>query len=228
LIQQQNSIGWFGFLWGFTSKLWVHHQHTHYRHNGLVKTTVTGSLWLVSLLSRIWDHVFILWDQYKSTLHGATAIEQTAILKRTLSLRIRALHDRYDDVRADDRCWFLPNLEQYLERAKPHTMKNWLATYEPIILDGIRLACTTALANTRSLRSYFPTTQQPRHPRDRASTLNPRLHNPIGARLPRRPRTARLLPPNPTVLKFFRPLSVTPLPPTPTQLPPPQPAPPWL
>jgi hypothetical protein len=225
LIHQQNTIGWFGFLRGFTSKLWVHHQHNHYRHNGLVKTTVTGSLWLVSLLSRIWDHVFVLWDQYKSTLHGATALEQTAILKRTLSLRIRALHDRYDDVRADDRIWFIPNLDYYLEHAKPHTMKNWLATYEPIILDGIRLACTTALANTRSLQSYFPTTQQPRHPRDRASTINPRLHNPIGARLPRRPRIA-LLPPNPTVLQFFRPLSVPPLPSPP--LPPPHPAPPWL
>jgi hypothetical protein len=93
LIHEQNTVGWYGFLRGFTSKLWGHHQHQHLEHNKLIKKTVTGSLWLVSLLSRIWDHIFVLWDHYKATLHGATPAEQALILTRTYSLHIPALHN---------------------------------------------------------------------------------------------------------------------------------------
>jgi hypothetical protein len=171
LIREQNNIGWFGFLHGFTSKLWTHHQHQHLHHHDLVTTTRTGALWLVNLLSRIWDQIFILWDSYKAILHGATEATQHAILSRTLALRIQSLHDRKMEVRSDDRRWFLPNLAYYLSVAKPQSMRNWLSTYEPIILDGVRLARANTLVNTRSLRTYFPTTIVP--PRLCASTINP-------------------------------------------------------
>jgi hypothetical protein len=225
LIREQNSIGWFGFLRAFTSKLWTHHQHQHLHHNDLVTKSRNGALWLVNLLSPIWDQVFVLWDLYKATLHGATEVTQNAILSRNLSLRIQALHDRKLEVCLDDRRWFIPNLAYYLSAvAKPQSMRNWLLTYEPIILDGIRLARATTLVNTRSLRTYFPTTVLPRNPRSCASTINPRLHRILAAGTPatRRGRRSRQLPSYPTVLQFFRPTSlihtiptVPPIPPIP-------------
>jgi hypothetical protein len=105
------------------------HQHQHLHHNDLVTKSRNGALWLVNLLSRMWDHVFILWDLYKASLHGATEVAQNAILSRNLALRIQALHDRKLDVRADDCRWFIPNLAYYLSVAKPQSMRNWLFTY---------------------------------------------------------------------------------------------------
>jgi hypothetical protein len=92
-------------------------------------------------------------------------------------------------------------------------MQNWLATYETIIIDGIRLGHVVALANTRSLRSYFPTTQPPRNPRTLAATLNPRLHSVSDARTiaQRRARRPRLIPSQATTIwQFFRPTRLPP------------------
>jgi hypothetical protein len=99
-----------------------------------------------------------------------------------------------------------------------------LSTYEPIILDGIRLARANTLVNTRSLRTYFPTTIFPRNPRLCASTINPRLHcvHDAGLRVTRRGRLPRQLTAYPTVLQFFRLMFLIPtIPIVPPTLPPP-------
>jgi hypothetical protein len=224
LIREQNNIGWFGFLRGITSKLWTHHQHRHLHHNDLVTKSRNGAFWLVNLLSRIWDQVFVLWASYKAILHGATEVAQHAILSRTLALRIQSLQDRKLEVRSDDCRCFIPNLAYYLSVAKPQSMRNWLSTYEPIILDGIRLARANTLVNTRSLRTYFPTTLLPRNPRLCASTINPQLHrvHDAGSTATRRGRPPRQLISYPTVLQFFRPTFLLPtIPIVPPMSPPP-------
>jgi hypothetical protein len=118
---------------------------------------------MVTLLQVIWDQIFVLWDLYKSNLHGIDAKAQATITKRHLRHKIQALHDRKDEVRQADQRWFIYDVDSYLAHATPTAMKNWLATYEAIILDGIRLGHVDAIANTRSLRAYFPTTIPPRH-----------------------------------------------------------------
>jgi hypothetical protein len=212
LIDEQNSIGWYGLLRGFASKEWAKHQHTHLYHNDKVTITSTGSLWLTSLLVIIWDQTFLLWKLYKDTLHGVDAKAQTAILRRHLHKKIRALHDRRPEVRAEDRRWFIPDLDHYFAHARTATMQAWLSTYQPILLDAIRLGRVAALVNTRSLRHYFPTTAAPRNPRDLAATLTPRLHvpgNDARARAHRRALFPRPEPTvQPTVMTFFRPTAL--------------------
>jgi hypothetical protein len=139
LIDEQNLIGWYGFLRGFASKEWAKHQHTHLYHNDKVMITATGSLWLTSLMAVIWDQIFLLWKLCKDTLHGVD-----------IHKNIRALHDRQPDVLAEARRWFIPDLEHYFAHVRTATMKLWLSTYQPIILDVIRLGRVVALVNTRS------------------------------------------------------------------------------
>jgi hypothetical protein len=83
---EQNTIGWCGVLHEFNSKLWVHHQHHHLEHNNPVMKIITGSLWLISLLSGIWDHIFMLpvGPVYSyTTLHGATTSAKQALILTT-------------------------------------------------------------------------------------------------------------------------------------------------
>jgi hypothetical protein len=214
LIDEQNLIGWFGFLRGFASKEWAKHQHTHLYHNDKVTITVTGSLWLISLMAVILDQIFLLWKLYKDTLHGVDAKAQTVILGRHLHKQIQALHDRLPDVRSEDRRWFIPDLDSYFAHARTATLQAWLSTYQPIILDAIRLGHVAALNNTRSLRHCFPTTISPRNPRDCAATHKPRLHvpgNDARAQAHRRALFPRLEPTvQPTVITFFRPTNLPP------------------
>jgi hypothetical protein len=84
LIHEQNAIGWYALLRGFTSRQWTMHQHTHLFHNDKVTKTVTGALWMMTLVQVIWDQIFVLWDLYKSNLHGIDANAQADITKRHL------------------------------------------------------------------------------------------------------------------------------------------------
>jgi hypothetical protein len=214
LIHEQNAIGWYALLRGFTSRQWTIHQHTHLFHNDKVTKTVTGALWMVSLLQVIWDQIFVLWDLYKSDLHGIDVKAQATIKKRHLRQKIQALHDRRAEVRQSDQRWFIQDVDSYLARATPTAMTNWLATYEAIILDGIRLGHVDAIANTRSLRAYFPTTIPPRHTRTLAATINPRLHTVMDARSiakRRKPRPRPVPAPTNTIRQFFQPIRLPPI-----------------
>jgi hypothetical protein len=214
LIHEQNAIGWYALLHGFSSRQWTTHQHTHLFHNDKVTKTVTGALWMVTLLQVIWDQSFVLWDLYKSDLNGIDVKAQATIKKRHLRQKIQALHNRQAEVCQSDQRWFIPDVDSYLARATPTAMTNWLATYEAIILDGIRLGHVDAIANTRALRAYFPTTIPPRHTRTLAATINPRLHTVTDARSIAKRRKQRPRPvsaqPN-TIRQFFRPISLQPL-----------------
>jgi hypothetical protein len=137
---------------------------------------------MATLLQVIWDQIFVLWDLYKNDLHGIDAKAQADITKRHLRQKIQALGDRKDEVRPADQRWFISDVDAYLARATPTAVKNWLAIYEAIILDGIRLGHVDAIMNTRSLRAYFPPIIPPCHTRTLAATINPRLHTVTGAR----------------------------------------------
>ena len=45
--------------------------------------------------------------------------------------------------------------EPFFQKARLSTLKNWLKIYEPILLEGFRLAHEVETRNTRPLTTYF-------------------------------------------------------------------------
>jgi hypothetical protein len=67
---------------------------------------------MVTLLQVVWDQIFVLWDLYKSDLHGIDAKAQAMLVKkRHLRQKIQALHDRKDKVRQADQRWFIHDVD---------------------------------------------------------------------------------------------------------------------
>jgi hypothetical protein len=104
LIDQQNAIGWKSFLEGWTGSEWEATQQAHYN---LIRSRKSGKRWVISLIKKMWEVAWDLWEHRNSILHNKeNAVSDESI--RTLNRKIRS---QFIQLQADNL-----DLDQYLLR----------------------------------------------------------------------------------------------------------------
>jgi hypothetical protein len=122
-LSNQASIGWRRFFEGWLSIEWALAQQAYY---SLIKSHRTGKRWVVSLIKKLWDIAWDLWEHRNGILHEDTNLVSDAEL-RTIDRNIRNsfLHLRSISLPAHDRHLLSISLPRLLR--KDHAYKSeWL------------------------------------------------------------------------------------------------------
>jgi hypothetical protein len=82
LIDSQSQIGWKQLLLGTLMVKWLEYQEQHLPINKKPFTNSNhGPLWLSTLIIRIWNHCYTLWESWNKDKHGHdTESERVALL----------------------------------------------------------------------------------------------------------------------------------------------------
>ena len=65
-LRSQNRIGWFNFLQGRVSIGWAYHQQSYFKDHDMRRT---GQRWVESLIKKLWDVSWTMWDHRNGALH---------------------------------------------------------------------------------------------------------------------------------------------------------------
>ncbi len=76
-IKQQADIGWNLFLEGWIAKEWELVQQAYYQ---LIQSRRTGKRWLISIIKKLWQVAWDMWDHQNQILHE----EENAVAQRIL------------------------------------------------------------------------------------------------------------------------------------------------
>ena len=143
--QDQNAIGWNGFLLGFTSKYWEEVQHAYYVE---LESRRTGFRWACSLFSQVINMSWKMWDHRCEVQKQPNSLSQLDEHRRINAL----IQEEYDrgtlGWRHRDRRWF---------SRPPHDLFN-----EPIPYKTEWLQSVTITRERHGRRQYTPHEQEQR------------------------------------------------------------------
>jgi hypothetical protein len=138
LIDSQSQIGWKQLLLGRFSVKWLEYQAQHLRINNIPFTNFNhGPLWLSTLIIRIWNHCYALWESRNKDKHGHDTETETerATLLAQVQRQMAVMYELKNRCFPIDRLkWFHSMLEEHITK-EPHLYQQqaWLETYEPMI-----------------------------------------------------------------------------------------------
>ena len=99
--------------------------------------------------------MFLLWKEYSDELAGPSNTHLLQRQRDKLINQIRQYHLCRHELLAADRRWLMTDPEPFFQKARLASLKNWLRIYEPVLLEGFRLANAAETRRTRPLTSYF-------------------------------------------------------------------------
>jgi hypothetical protein len=122
-LSSQGSIGWRRFFEGWLSIEWALTQQAYY---SLIRSRRTGKRWVVSLIQKLWDIAWDLWEHRNGILHEKTNLVSDAEL-HTIDRNIRNsfLHLRSISLPAHDRHLLSISLTRLLRKDRSYKSE-WL------------------------------------------------------------------------------------------------------
>jgi hypothetical protein len=87
LIQKQDTLGWQQFFEGWIPVCWEEAQQLYY---SLIQSHCTGRRWIISLIKKLWNVAWDLWEHRNGILHNKENITTTTEL-RLLRQRVQTL-----------------------------------------------------------------------------------------------------------------------------------------
>ena len=88
---------------------------------------MNGNLWLLTLFTYLWDHIFDLWERYTASCHKVDKQRGLHGCRHRVITEIRELHDLAPRTFALDRSkYFVPNLDLFLENHSMAFLEQWL------------------------------------------------------------------------------------------------------
>ena len=156
LIRDQTNIGWEQLFYGRFSNEWSSLQEEHYETTDHRPTRLNGSSWTSGLIQRVWHHLHLAWLQRNSDAHGITPTQHEEALVVQARLETLSLYDHRHLVLPRDDSLFYSSPEEHFHREPTSRgLRQWLHTWQPVILTSIRESHRLGLTNIRSIRSYF-------------------------------------------------------------------------
>jgi hypothetical protein len=159
LIDSQSQIGWKQLLLGRFSVKWLEYQAQHLRINNIPFTNFNhGPLWLSTLIIRIWNHCYVLWESRNKDKHGHDTETARAALLAQVQRRMAVMYELKNRCFPSDRLkWFHPTLEEHITK-EPHLYQQqaWLETYEPMIRRRIHDRDKVTQQRLHTIDEYFP------------------------------------------------------------------------
>jgi hypothetical protein len=113
-----------------------------------------GTSWSRNILCHVFSYWLLLWDSRNADRHGRDATSQNNA-RRTQALReLEQLYTYKNSVLYRDKTMFFDSLTDH--STKPtHAIRQWINTYQPLIMKSIRDAKTSSLQHVRPLTHYF-------------------------------------------------------------------------
>jgi hypothetical protein len=159
LIDSQSQIGWKQLLLGRFSVKWLEYQAQHLRINKIPFTNFNhGPVWLSTLIIRIWNHCYTLWESRNKAKHGHDTETERAALLAQVQQRMAVMYELKNRCFPSDRLkWFHSSLEEHITK-EPHLYQQqaWLETYEPMIRRTIHERDRVIQQRLHTIDEYFP------------------------------------------------------------------------
>jgi hypothetical protein len=162
LIQSQASIGWSQLFRGRFSILWAIHIDEFLSSGPTSHPSSSGHLWAKSMLLKLWDQFFVLWEERNAVVHGADSSDRTKCRKRRLLRQLHQLHSLRSEVLPGDRIFFIAStsadddkIDLFVQSHGPSFIQNWINTYRPLFLKSQRDAIHASTRGSRPITHYF-------------------------------------------------------------------------
>lgn len=136
LIQQQTKIGWNQLFYGRWAKTWRLLQDEYLTQHNVSPTRMNhGSAWVQRHIIIIWQACHYAWQSRNADRHGFDEDSKLRIELENLQRRVRILYHLRPYCRLQEhRTWFHATPDEHFHREpSPTQLKQWLATYEPMI-----------------------------------------------------------------------------------------------
>jgi Reverse transcriptase (RNA-dependent DNA polymerase) len=129
-IEQQNDIGWSNFIEGWVSFEWELVQQSYY---DLIQSRRSGLRWLSSLITKLWQTAWDLWEHRNGVLHKQENMVSAEAMSR-LNRRIRYLYIRTASLSIPhpDKYLFTVTLQQLLSKDVTYK-KAWITNVQSFI-----------------------------------------------------------------------------------------------
>ena len=155
LVHAQSEIGWNQFFQGRISTQWAEMQQWHYDGFPKVKGR-DGSSWSRKILNHIFTHWNQLWDTRNADLHGKDTTTRAIAVKEQSIRELEILYSYRHKVLQRDATYFFDSLDEH-KSLPSHIIRQWINTYQPLILKSAKDAKTKSLLNVRPITTYFGT-----------------------------------------------------------------------
>jgi hypothetical protein len=156
----QSQIGWKQLLLGRFSVKWLEYQAQHLRINKIPFTNFNhGAVWLSTLIIKIWNHCYTLWESRNKDKHGHDTETASAVLLAQVQRRMAVMYELKNRCFPSDRSkWFHSTLDEHTTK-EPHLYQQqaWLETYEPMIRRTIHDRDRVIQQQLHTIDEYFPT-----------------------------------------------------------------------
>ena len=155
LLQEQTAVGWDHVFQGRITKKWAEAQQSYYDGFPKVKGR-DGAAWSRKILCEVFTHWNKLWDVRNEDLHGKDTTSQARASKEQAFRELDLLYALKNKVLQRDTQIFYESLDQH--KLQPtRSIRQWINTYQPLILKSVKDAKTKSLIHVRPLTTYFGT-----------------------------------------------------------------------
>ncbi len=135
LIQRQNTLGWQQFFEGWIPISWEEAQQSYY---SLIRSHCTGRRWITSLIKKLWNVAWDLWEHRNGILHNKENIITTT--------KLQLLHQWICSQFYQLQHLLIPAADRYLKSYPLATLmkkdiihlKTWLTQVEAVVVVGRR------------------------------------------------------------------------------------------
>jgi hypothetical protein len=157
LINSQPQIGWKQLLLGRFSLKWLEYQEQHLQINKKPFTNSNhGPLWLSTLIIRIRNHCYELWESRNKDNHGHDAETERAALLAQVKRRMAVMYQLKHRCFPSDRVkWFHTMLEEHITK-EPHLYQQPARLDEPMIRSRIHDRDRVTQQRLHTIDEYFP------------------------------------------------------------------------
>jgi hypothetical protein len=132
---------------------WSLLQQDHYSGLKPVKGR-DGASWSRLILSHIFTQWLSLWDERNKARHGQDSTTRHAAQREQVCRELDILYTYKPSVLHRDRDIFFNDINEH--KTKPtHAIRQWINTYQPLILKSIKDAKKHSLLHVRTLNHYF-------------------------------------------------------------------------
>jgi hypothetical protein len=126
VIQQQNMLGWQLFFEGWLLQDWAGIQQLYYN---MIKSRRTGKRWAVSIINKMWNIAWDLWEHRNGVLHDQPNATMTAN-EHIVNQRIRLTYGNHRQISLpkEDRHLLSLSLKQLLSKSltyKSEWIRQW-------------------------------------------------------------------------------------------------------
>jgi hypothetical protein len=157
LIQKQAHIGWHQLILGQFVTEWSTLQ-TEYLQTLQARqfSSALGHTWVAGIITIIWKHLYLNWEERNTTKHGKDSTEHELSLLHQAQRRTEQLYNLRHQVLPRDRIKFYSTITEHFEREPTSIgLRQWLSTWRPVILASIAQNKRLGLGNTRDISTYF-------------------------------------------------------------------------